>query len=246
MMSDNIKLHSWQHPPLNVRGFVTNRFGGVSLGVYQSLNLGINCGDNDNAVKENYSILKNYVGIENIVIMNQVHGNLIVEIETLPLMPPTCDGLFTCKKNVTLGVQTADCFPVLLAGKKAIAALHCGWRSLNSGIIENALTLFRQNNDFPVGSFIGPGICEKCYTIKEDMINVLQKKYKPEKYIIKRNGEIYTLNLKRFVENVLRLNEVTNIEVSPLSSCHSEGFYSYRRDNGRTGRMLSFVTMSVS
>lgn len=240
-MEKGITVVRWKNAPEKVIGFTTKNCGGVSPAPFASLNFGIYTEDDKQNVFKNYKLLEQYSGIPRLVVLKQVHGTRVLEVDG-GNFGETCfeeaDGLFTVESGIALCIQTADCFPVFLAGKKGLAAIHCGWRSLNGGIIENASDFFHTYGDFPEKAYLGPGICKDCYEIKDDMIKVLNKKYSPEKALLSLNG-FYKLDLQKLVINALNVNGITEIEVSGFSSCHSEGFYSYRRDKGVTGRMLS-------
>lgn len=243
-MGANLEIVKWESAPGNVLGFTTKRWGGVSIGAFAGLNLGVNTGDDIKNILKNYKMLEQYTNINNIVLANQVHGNLVLEVDktnfgTIHLEDG--DGFFTIEKNIALGVQTADCFPVLIAGDKGIAALHCGWRSLNSSVIENALKFFAKYDDIPKSAYIGPGICADHYEVREDMVEMLEKRYNPAETMTDMGGGSYKLDLKKLVQNALKVNGVNDVEICGYSSCHSEGFYSYRRENGVTGRMLSVI-----
>lgn len=243
-MREHLQTIEWKNAPSGVLGFTSKRFGGVSSDQYAGLNLGVNTSDSAANIFKNYKLLERHSGLKNIIIVNQVHGSMVLEVTAenyAELCLSEADGLFTLENDIALAVQTADCFPVLLAGTKGIAALHCGWRSLNAGIIENAIKFFEKYGDYPEYAYIGPGICKDCYEIKDDMVKLLNKKYKPEEALIALGDGKYGFDLRKETHNALKSNAIVFIEDCGLTSCHSEGFYSYRRDGGDTGRMLSVV-----
>lgn len=243
-MDANLEIVKWESAPIGVFGFTTKRWGGVSSGSFSGLNLGVNTGDDIKNILKNYKILEQYTNIHNLVLANQVHGNLVLEVNKAnfgSVYLQNADGFFTIEKDIALGVQTADCFPVLLAGNRGIAALHCGWRSLNNLIIENALKMFEKYDDMPKNAYVGAGICADHYEVRDDMVNMLEKRYKPLEALADMGGGLYKLDLKKLVLNALDINGISNVEISSFSSCHSDGFYSYRRENGVTGRMLSAI-----
>lgn len=230
--------------PDDILSFISTRYGGFSAGVYKSFNMGMFTDDDKVNVLKNIELLKSCHNIGRLSLLRQVHGNKVIEVSSdtfSDLYFSEGDGLFTGESDLALGIFTADCFPVLLAGKKHIAALHCGWRSLNSCIIENALECFIKKNDFPCYAYVGPGICQNCYEVKSDMINKLDKRYCPESVVIHENSGKYRLNLKKLVENALKLNNIGNRHFAGESTCCSDMFYSHRRDAGTTGRMLSVI-----
>lgn len=232
--------------PENIKIKVSTRFGGYSQKPYDSLNMGYFTGDDIYTVIKNYKYYENISGTKNIVTLNQVHGVDVLEVnkETASnILFSNADGLFTKDKNLPLGVITADCLPVILAGREYISSLHCGWRSLNGGIIDNSFNLFKKYGDFPEYAYIGPGICSNCYEVRDDLVSQLRKEYEPEKALINIENGVYKLNLKQLAVNALKYNglEENLIEISDLSSCCNEEFFSYRKDNGKTGRMVTTV-----
>lgn len=233
-----------KNTPADILAFTSTRYGGYSSGVYSSLNTGIFTKDDNVFVLKNIEYLKSCHNISKLSILKQVHGAKVLSISFnnfSDVYLSEGDGLFTGDIDLALGIFTADCYPVLLAGQKHIAALHCGWRSLNSGIIENTVTLFDVRGDFPVYAYIGPGICADCYEIKPDIFDKLNYKYNPEKAIRKDVNGKYTLNLRMMVETALKINKIDNNVFAEETTCCSPSFFSYRRDLGNTGRMLSVI-----
>lgn len=232
--------------PKNIKIKVSTRFGGYSQKPYDSLNMGYFTGDDIYTVIKNYSYYENISGTRNIVTLNQVHGTDVLEVNkqtASDILFKNADGLFTKDKNLPLGVITADCLPVILVGREYISSLHCGWRSLNGGIIDNSFKLFEKYGDYPEYAYIGPGICSNCYEVRYDLVSQLKAEYEPEKALISMDKEVYRLNLKQLAVNALKYNGLNEnlIEVSTLSSCCNDEFYSYRKENGKTGRMVTTV-----
>ena len=233
-----------KNAPENTLAFVSTKHGGYSSGIYSSFNMGLFTNDNKESVLKNIELLKLHNNIVRLLILKQVHGNKVIEVKNnnfTDVYLSEGDGIFTGEKEIALGIFTADCFPVLLSGRRHIAALHCGWRSLNSGIIENALRLFKDNNDYPNYAYIGPGICPQCYEVQNDMLEQLNPAYDPQNAVIKNNDDKYTLNLKKMVETALKINNIGNCEFAEETTCCSSMLYSYRKDSGDTGRMLSVI-----
>lgn len=230
--------------PDDILSFTTTRYGGYSTGQFASLNFGHFTDDDIPSVLKNYKYIEQAQSISNLVVLKQVHGNIVVEVtrDNIPdvyLSPG--DGLFTSDTDIALGVLTADCYALHLVGKKSISALHCGWRSLNSGIIENSLELFKKSGDFPIYAYIGPGICANCYEVRQDMVDKLNPLYHPEEALVKTGDEIYKLDLAKVLINALRVNGIMNYFVARDPSCCSDLYFSHRRDKGVTGRMISVL-----
>lgn len=228
--------------PKNIDIFMTTRQGGVSSNLYESFNFGYFTDDYKENVLKNYEILKRSQNIETLTVLNQVHGTEIFHVtddnKQNIFFNIEADGLFTICKNITLAIVTADCYPVILVGDNAICALHCGWRSANGGIIKKAIKMFKQSNDSPNFAYIGAGISKDDYIVQQDMVDKLSNTYKNN---VTKFSEGYKFDLKQSIIDDLIEQGIENIEYCELST-NSELFYSYRRDKGKTGRMLTLVT----
>ncbi len=240
--SDNVP----ENAPKDIDIKTSTRYGAVSQYPYDSLNLGYFTGHDVYTIIKNYHYYHNMSNTNKIVLLNQVHGNDIVEVTNnnkSEVLFSKADGLFTTEYNINLGIATADCLPIMIVGNWCIASLHCGWRSLNAEIIDNAFNLFKKYKDIPVYAYIGTGICEKCYEVKNDLIKVLNNKYSPHKAFVDKGQGRYLLSMKQLATNALIYNglSIDNIEISNYSSCCSNGFYSYTLENGITGRMITTV-----
>jgi YfiH family protein len=122
-------------------GFFT-REGGVSGGIFASLNCGYGSGDAREAVAENRDIVARALGRAGpeLVTGFQVHGTDVATVETAwrPGDQPRIDGMVTNRRGIVLGILTADCAPVLLADAAhgVIGAAHAGWKGAFAGIVE--------------------------------------------------------------------------------------------------------------
>jgi YfiH family protein len=123
-------------------GFFTRK-GGVSQGIYASLNCGPGSGDDAAAVRENRSRVAGHLGAGDLVSAHQVHGTtaLVADRPWPAGGRPQADALVTATRGLALGVLTADCAPILLAEPQAgvVAAVHAGWRGALAGVIEACL-----------------------------------------------------------------------------------------------------------
>lgn len=243
---DNKSYISANKSPKGIKIYTSTRYNGFSDTPYDSLNMGYFTGDDIMNVIKNYHYYENVINTSNIITLNQVHGNDVLEVSHnnyASVLFSKADGLFSTEFNLPLGVITADCLPVMLAGNRCVSSLHCGWRSLNNSIIDNAFKLFQKYNDVVQYAYIGAGICEKCYEVQEDLVSQLNHKYNPETALIKKDSTHYLLNMKKFASNALVYNglSIDNIEITDYSSCCNSEFYSYRKENGKTGRMVTTI-----
>jgi polyphenol oxidase len=123
-------------------GFFTRR-GGVSAGIYASLNCGIGSKDDPEAVHENRACVARHLGARWLMTAYQVHGTSAVVVDEASVggERPKADALVTATRGLAIGVLTADCCPILLADAEAgvVGAAHAGWRGALAGVAEAAL-----------------------------------------------------------------------------------------------------------
>jgi len=152
-------------------GFFT-RVGGVSTGLYASLNVGFGSDDSPDAVRENRARAMRALGLapDRLVTVYQVHSaDVAVVDEPWPhAHAPKADALVTRRRGIALGILTADCVPVLFADAEAgvIAAAHAGWKGALGGVLDNTVRAMVDLGARPgrivaaVGPHIGPGSYE--------------------------------------------------------------------------------------
>lgn len=168
-------------------GFST-RLGGVSTGVYESLNLGrLERGDDPEKVRENWAIFGKAVGIptERFVHGKQVHGNTvrvarpedahsILEV----VHDEGADGYVTNIPGLPLAVFTADCVPLLMQDPVAgvVAAIHCGWRPAAADIPRMALEAMASLGARPenIRAALGPSICRHCFQVGPEVVEAME------------------------------------------------------------------------
>lgn len=156
-------------------GFFT-RLGGISEGIYASLNCGPGSRDDANAVTENRARVARLLGVEpgNLVTVYQKHSN-VAAVADKPWgkgKTPDADAVVTATPGVAIGILTADCAPVLLCDPQArvIGAAHAGWRGALSGIVEATVEAMAGLGADParIRAAIGPAISQGAYEVGED------------------------------------------------------------------------------
>lgn len=180
-------------------------------------------------LKENE--FNNFFPIKKIIFPKQIHSSLIYwEGEKKEL---ECDGLFTKEKNIFVGVKTADCVPLIVSNKNFVGAIHCGWRGLAKGILENMKNLILKGNSSfeKCNFFLGPSICKNCYEVKEDVGNFFPPHFKEGK-----------LDLKGLIIDFLIKNGAfeENIFVDENCTYCNKFLPSYRKDKTK-GRILTGI-----
>jgi YfiH family protein len=179
-----IRIPKLKQVPWLVHGFSTRQGGATTCYGAQSLNLGFTQHDKRINVEQNRQGFLRALGAISgkgvtakpwpLVTLRQVHSD-IIHVITAPVENPLAgDGLVTNISEIALGVQTADCFPVLLIDTKhkAVGAFHAGWRGTVARIAEKGLGLMRQEfGTLPkdVLAAIGPGIQACCYEVGEEL-----------------------------------------------------------------------------
>lgn len=242
-------------------GFST-RAGGVSEGIFASMNLGLNRGDDPACVRENYRRFQAAIGGSGgrYAMCDQVHGSAVRVITTADVKADLydrakyeADGLMTDVPGVTLVVFSADCIPVLLCDpeRRVIAAVHAGWRGTASGIVEAAVS--RMETAFgcrreDIRAAVGPGIGPCCFETHEDVPNAMMAAVSSPAlpYIrIKENGK-FSVDLKGI--NAKRLERAglnpANIAVSAdCTACMPERYWSHRMLGGDRGSMAAMIEL---
>jgi polyphenol oxidase len=161
-----------------IRHAFFTRDGGVSGGLYSSLNGGSGSGDNADLVAENRARMAAALDVapQCLITAFQVHSPDVVVVETPwpPQARPRADGIVTCTPGLAIGVTTADCGPILLAEPQArvIGAAHAGWRGALAGIIEATVAAMeRLGAERPrVRAALGPMIRRPNYEVGPDLI----------------------------------------------------------------------------
>ena len=242
-------------------GFST-RLGGVSEGMWESLNLGVSRGDDPDHVRENYRRFLSAIGARGacIATCNQVHGAVVrnitsADVKTDPYekLAFDADGLMTAIPGVILAVFTADCIPVLLYDprRRVAAALHAGWRGTAAGIVTVAvgqMTSTYGTDPADILAAIGPGIGPCCFETHDDVPDAMRSAFGggAETYIEPR-GEKWTVDLKGV--NAWRLREAgvrgENIDVCPVcTACRTDLYWSHRITGNKRGLQGALIALA--
>lgn len=213
--------------------FFTDRRGGESLGVYESLNLAQHVGDDPAVVNANRQ------KIGSAQFMNQVHGDHIEVIDAVSLDIPTCDGLITKSPKVSLAVMVADCIPLLLVSQEVVGAIHVGRAGLVNRIGLKAIDLMRSLGAIEIHAILGPSICGSCYEVPFQMQQDVIADH-PRAFATTRKGTP-GLDLPKALIADLVAAGVT-CEASTICTFEDELYFSHRRQNP-TGRFAGVVSL---
>ncbi len=242
----------------SIQGFTT-RHEGVSRPPCNSLNLGMNTQDQQANVEGNRSLLTRAFGInqEALVTPRQVHGSDILVInepneDFSHFLSVEGDAVITNQPNVMIGVCVADCVPILLCDpeNKVIAVIHAGWKGTASRLVVKTVSGMRSEfgtDPARLHAAVGPCIQKCCYEVDEpvrkaflqgglawDSCAELKSPGKWHLDLGAANREL--LLIAGLPEHAIQLSE-------QCVCCHSEQFFSYRRDKDDSGRQMGFIML---
>ena len=235
-----------------------NKYGGVSKGIYRSLNCGIGSKDKKYNIKKNLEIVKRKIGKKSkeIFFVKQIHSNKFVFLSKnskIKNRSINADAIITEKTNFPIAILTADCVPLLLFDKKRkiIAAIHAGWRGALKGIINKVIKFMLKKgcSSKNISVAIGPSITQKNYNIKLDFKSKFIKKHKKNKIFFKTmNGLIY-FDLPNFIKSQLKFNKISKIDMINIDTYDKKNnFFSARRSlklkHDDYGRNISIIMIN--
>jgi YfiH family protein len=255
-----LTIENWMNQFPELVAGITTRNGGYSKGIYRELNLGFHVGDDAQDVCANriktadlldFS-LNRWIGAE------QIHDCIIQKvtkddcgkgaISYTDAFKGT-DGFYTDESGILLTLCFADCVPLFFIApeKKMIGTAHAGWKGTVKTIAKQMVETWRNEGIHPEQIFvtIGPSICGKCYIVNDYVINFVKnllEEVEEKPYNLIKEGQ-YSLDLREMNRLILRKAGVPDQNITMTSYCSScnEQFFSHRRDQGQTGRMLSFI-----
>ncbi len=236
------------------------RFGGVSRGPFESLNLGSNRGDDPAAVRENYRRAAELMGaeIDGCAVTKQVHGN-VVRIVTkedrhvcMSRVPYEADGIVTAEAGLPLFCFTADCVPALLLDpeNRVAAAVHCGWRSSAADILCIALEQMESlgAEREKVRAALGPAIGRCCFETHDEVPRALTEYLggDAEGLFDELGGGKYLVDLR--LANKRRLLQLglaeENIDLSDeCTVCRHDKYWSHRYTKGIRGSQAACIVL---
>lgn len=194
------------------------------------------------------------ISSDRLVTVNQVHGETIVRVEESNykgLRSAEADAMITRERGLAIGVETADCVPVLLIDPAipAVGAVHAGWRSTVKRIAQKAVAKMQAefgSDHARLLAAIGPAIGPECYEVDEPVMGPVRETFSFwEEVSSSRGNGRWSLDLPRL--NRIELLQAGLLPINVYSfglctSCMPDLFYSFRRE-GRTGRMLSVIML---
>lgn len=241
-------------------GFST-RLGGVSKGIFSTMNLAFNRGDNKKDVLENYRRICTSIGLDfnTLVASAQDHNTFVRRVTsenygvgiTKPRDIESVDALITDEKNVTLVTYYADCTPLFFVDtkNKAVGLAHAGWRGTVGRIGEKVVKKMSEcfgTNPEDLKCAVGPAISKCCYEVDKACADEFYKldDLETDKFIFPKEKNKLMLDLLEANRQILMSAGVPfeSIEVSDVcTKCNSDLLWSHRATNGNRGTMSAFL-----
>jgi YfiH family protein len=236
---NGVDLLEWAAPGPYGVAFST-RLGGVSEAEFESLNLGILTEDDPARVVVNRTRLCEAVAADpdGATMAWQRHGGTVTRAQPRGIITPGtvydhCDGLWSDEQGRAMLLLTADCMPIAVArtngSRPAVEILHAGWRGLLAGIVAAGVRAIGAHG---LAAAIGPSIGPCCYEVGDEVATPFREAFGDD--VVWEGNK---LDLWTSAERALRAAGVEHVDRFDLcTSCHSDRFFSHRRDHGRTGR----------
>jgi hypothetical protein len=234
------------------------RKGGVSSGIYASLNCGPGSCDDRPLVIENRRRARAALNPHDcrLLTLHQVHGAETVIVDALWEIgqSPRADAMATNSATMALGILTADCAPVLLADAQAhvVGAAHAGWKGALAGVVESAIAAMERlgARRKRIAAAIGPCISQRAYEVGNELRDaVLADETAHASLFIPSDREAHwRFDLPAYVRAKLEISGVGNIWDSGVCTYGQEAaFFSFRRATHRGesdyGRQLSAIVL---
>jgi hypothetical protein len=232
------------------------RAGGVSEGLYASLNVGVGSKDNPDHVRENRARAAAALGFapEQLRTVYQVHSPDVLTLTKASSVAVQADAMVTRERGLLLGILTADCAPVLFADTHAsvIGAAHAGWKGAFTGVLENTVAAMEGlgARRSAITAVIGPCIAQSSYEVGPEFVARLCEADPSHAafFIPSTRADHSLFDLPAYVHRRLLALGLQAIEAIAMDTAALEAdFFSYRRATLRGdadyGRQLSAIGM---
>jgi len=236
----------------------TTRKGGVSTDFFESMNPSFIRGDEAAAVKKNFEILaqKLGIGVSDFVLADQTHTTNVAVVTaadkgngiTKPLPYKDVDGLVTNCRGVALMTYYADCVPLYFYDPihHAIGMSHAGWRGTANNMVASTVKMMKaafgtQPQDLVCA--IGPCICQDCYEVGEDVARAFSPLFQDTTILKlgKQSGK-FQLDLKAANQGLMQAQGIQHIDVSSwCTKCHPDRFFSHRQLGTKRGTQAGII-----
>lgn len=239
----------------SIRHGFFGRAGGVSGGLYASLNAGEGSGDAPAAIATNRERIRAALSASALLSCYQVHSADVVHVTTPWSVRPEADAMVTTTAGLALCILTADCTPVLFADVEAgvIGAAHAGWKGAVGGVLDATVQAMRELGAQPdrIHAAIGPTIQQASYEVGPDFREIfLDASPESDALFLPGKGDRYQFDLPGYCRQRLDRLGVHSIHDTGLDTCALEdAYFSNRRRNHRGepdyGRNASAILLAL-
>ncbi len=257
MGNSDIKIYEFELLGQNssITHGIFTRSGGTSIGTFDSLNIGVNSGDEKSAIVNNRKLIIQKMGMKPLVFLNQEHGKEIKVLkkddnDLSQVFEPgkevyTADGIVTDLKGVFLVIQVADCQAVMLYDpkKEVIANIHSGWRGSVQNIIGNCIEQMKTEfncNPSDITACISPSLGPCCSEFV-DYKDEIPKKLWCYKAKEKPYFDFWKISFDQLKSKGVKEENIENMKI--CTRCNMKEFYSYRGEKN-TGRFACVISMN--
>ena len=215
------------------------REGGVSSGLYDSLNVGEGSGDDAESVHQNRKRVREAIGADHLLSCYQIHSPTVITVDEPWQARPEGDAMVTAVPGLALCILTADCVPILFADVKAgvIGAAHAGWKGALSGVIEATITAMEMldANRSDITAAIGPAIQQDSYEVGPEFRDTwVGEKEWTDRFFRAGSGDRLQFDLTGYVQTRLLREGVGAVDNLGHDTCAmEETYFSNRRRNHR-------------
>lgn len=246
-----------------VRHGFSTRLGGVSGGIYASMNLSFTRGDDDGAVRENFRRFCDAIGVEHerVVVSAQAHHTNIYNATaadcgrgvTRERGYTDIDGLLTDEPGVVLCTQYADCVPLFFVDpvRRVVGTSHSGWRGTVARI--GAVTVERMCRDYgcrreDIRAAIGPSIGPCCFEVDDPVYTAFAAMDSFQDGFVKVKGggkydiDLWAVNRRILLDAGIRPEHITVTDL--CTKCHPDVFWSHRVTGGERGSLAGFIALA--
>ncbi len=240
-----------------VRHLFTTRLGGVSQGIFSTMNLSVTRGDDKRCVEENYRRIAEVLGCspEDMTASHQTHTTNIRRVTaadrgkgvTRPRDYSDVDGLMTDEPGIVLVTYFADCVPLYFVDPvhRAVGLAHSGWRGTAAGMgacMVKAMGDAYGTRPEEIYAAVGPSICADCYEVGGDVAQqfaafpgAVRAGRRPGKYQL----DLWKANLQVLCGAGVKRERIAVTDI--CTCCNSEYLFSHRASQGRRGNMGAFL-----
>jgi len=238
----------------HIQGLFSTRHGGISPPPFEHLNLGLNLGDSSDHIQEN---LRRLCQASNIPLPHrsiQTHGieTMICQGEGIQHQHDA-DILITSTANTSVAVRTADCLPILLIDihKHIAAAVHAGWRGTAKNIVQIGIQKMQALGAKPehILASLGPCIGSCCFEVDVKAAQQLADSHpQAHQHLHQQKQKSYpdlqAINQCQLLRSGIKKQHIEMVR--QCTYCQSRDFFSWRRDQEKSGRMLAIIQCPTS